>query len=64
MTPDTKGKRHIVGDYMPRDILADLIGTRSEPVAPEIAADRAAKRIIQAVRDRRNREPRVEADSR
>ncbi len=56
MHPRTKGSRSDAGGYMPSDALADLLDDNSEPVTPEEAAEKAADRIIRALRKARGRE--------
>ncbi len=52
MDPGTKSKRPVVSGYVPKDVLADLLDGNSEPMAPEIAGERAARRINRALRER------------
>lgn len=52
MEQETEGKSPAVGSEVPSNAVRDLLGGKSEPITPEIAAERAASRIIQAVRER------------
>ena len=52
MGPTMKDERTGVSRQTSSNSLSDLLGDRSEPVTPEIAAEQAANRIIQAVRER------------
>lgn len=56
MHAKTKGERPVISGYVPSGVLADLLEGNSEPVSPEVAAERAASRIIQALRDREDKE--------
>ena len=51
MQAKTKGKHPVVSGFVPNHVLADLVEGSPRPVPPEIAAERAASRIIQAVTD-------------
>ena len=51
MQAKAKGRHPLVSGYVPRDVLAGLVKGTPRPVAPEIAAERAASRIIQALRE-------------
>ena len=55
MQPNEKGRHPVAGRYVPREVLADPVKGSPPPVAPEIAAERAANRIIQALREAENR---------
>ena len=56
MHPKTKSKRPVVDGYVPGNVLADLLNRKSKPVTPELAAERAANRIIQAVKEREKKQ--------
>ena len=50
MKVETKGSKNLfVSGYAPGDVPADVLDYKSESVTPEIAAERAANRIILAV---------------
>lgn len=52
MDPREKGERTVDSGQTSSSALRDLLGGRSEPITPEVAAEHAASRIIQAVRER------------
>ena len=51
MEPRAKRMQSSESDYERRDVLADVLDSTSGSVAPEVAAKRAANRIIQALRE-------------
>ena len=51
MQAKAKDKRPVGSSYVPTDVLANLVKGGPRPVAPEIAAERAANRIIRAIRE-------------
>lgn len=59
MRPEAKSRRSDAGGYMSHDVLADLLNNSSESSTPEAAAERAANRIIEALRDTRKNESKV-----
>ena len=63
MHPRLKDERPIVRGRAPSNTLGDSARQRTEPVAPEVAAERAANRIIQAVRKREEEELNVTNDA-
>ena len=52
MEQKPEGDRAVLGGDVPSNAVRDLLGGDPEPITPEIAAERAASRIIQAVRER------------
>ena len=59
MQSKAKSRRSDAGGYIFRDALADLFDGDSGPVTPEAAAERAANRIIEALRETRKGERKV-----
>lgn len=59
MRPEAKSRRSDAGGYMSHDVLADLLNSNSESATPEAAAERAANRIIEALKEPRKNEAKV-----
>ena len=51
MEPKERSVNPGISGNMPSNQLSNLLGGKAEPVSPEIAAEHAANRIIQAVRE-------------
>ena len=56
MMPEMKSDRSAVSSDKPKEVLVGLLRGRPDRVTPEAAAERAANRIIRAVRGREMKE--------
>lgn len=60
MSAQAKSSSPVVSGYVPSNVLMNVLGSKVELVTPEVAAEHAASRIIQTVKQREEKECKVD----